>query len=876
MKAGPPLLLSRFLAGCVFVATRWPRLIVLASLLLTVLSAYYAATHLAINTDTTDMIDPDLPFRRTLADLDHSFPHRVDSLLVVIDGETPEQAARARDAMAATLRREDAWFANVFAPGAGAFFRQTGLLYLSMAELEQVTARLADAQPVLGALAADHSLRGLLDLLGDGVDEAVEDGVAPDGLTRFLDEMAAVAERVAAGDTTPMSWRQFLANGVSDFAETRLFIQANPRQDFSRLQPAKAALKKARGLAHAVAQQMGPGVAIGLTGPIALNAEELESVSEGASLAGVVSFLFVSAVLAFGLRSARLTLAAVLLLLMGLSWTAAFALATIGSFNLVSVAFAVLFIGLGVDFAIHFGLRYQEEIDNGAAHDEAVRRTVSSVGLALSLAAPTTALAFYAFVPTAYAGLSQLGLISGTGIFISYLSSLTVLPALLTLMPLKRRTRRRLAVSAHHVGFIERRARPILIATLLVTLAAIAALPHVRFDFDPLRLKDPNSLSVRVVEDLLANSRHSPYAAEIVVADGQAAAAAKLQLKRLDTVEQVVDLASFVPEDQDEKLALIADTALFMTPALMPPAPANPPDAAAQVAAFADFRARLAPMAASPALGADASVAQRLERALAGYMRAMAGQAQPLAPLEQALLSNVPVLLEDLRDALSARPVAIDDLPGDLRRRYEAPDGRWRIEVFPKGDMRDERQLRHFVRDVAALLPQASGHPVQLVRAGDIVVRAMIEATLTAAAAIALLLLVVLRTVRHVALVLLPVLIAGILSAAATVWLGISINFASIIVLPLLIGLGVDSAIHLTARIREGAAAGAAAMLDNSTPKAVLLSALTTIGSFASLALSAHRGTASMGELLTVSISLTLFVTLLALPGLVHWLDPGQ
>lgn len=867
--------LERFLDGCAAMSIRRPRTILALALLLTLFGAYYAAAHLAINTDTTDMIDPDLPFRQTLAELDGSFPHRVDGLLVVIDGATPEQAARARDELAAAMAAEKDVFANVFTPGGGGFFRRTGLLYLSLAELEQVTARLADAQPVLGALAADPSLRGLLDLLGDGADEAVEDGAAPDGLTRFLAEMAAVTARVTAGDGTPMSWRAFLADGVEDFAQTRVFLQANPRQDFTQLRPAKAALKRARDLANAVEAQV-PGATIGFTGSIALNAEEMESVSTGASLAGLASFLFVLLVLALGLRSARLTLAAVLLLMMGLVWTTAFALAAIGSFNLVSVAFAVLFIGLGVDFAIHFGLRYQEEIDRGAGHADAVRQTVSKVGIALSLAAPTTALAFYAFVPTAYAGLSQLGLISGTGIFISYFSSLTVLPALLSLMPLKARPARQGWAPLRHAGFIERHARSILILTAIGSLAALLALPQVRFDFDPLRLKDPDAPSVRLVEDLLAGSVNSPYAAEIIVDGRDAAQAAGERLGALRQVDEVVHLGRFVPKDQEAKLGLINDTALFMTPALMPTAPLPPPAAAAQAAAMADFRARLAAMAQVEGLGDAAAVAQALDRALAGYAQAMAGKATPYAALEQALIANVPVLLADLGDALAATEVHLEDLPADLTRRYQAPDGRWRVEVFPTGDMTDEPQLRGFVEAVTALYPQASGHPVQLVRAGDVVVQSMIQATVTAFAAIAVLLLLVLRGVRQSLLVLLPVVVAGVLSAAATVWLGISINFASIIVLPLLIGLGVDSAIHLTSRGREGVAGGVAAMLDNSTPKAVLLSALTTIGSFASLALSSHAGTASMGELLTVSISLTLIVTLLALPGLVHWLAPRK
>lgn len=864
--------LAGFLGGCAILALRWPKTIVLAALVLTVICAGYAVTHVAVNTDTTDLIDPNLPFRKTLARLDAQFPHRVDGLLVVIDAPTPEQATQARDRMAALLDANDR-FAYVFKPGGGDFFRRHGLLYLSVDELETVTAQLADAQPVLAALAADPSLRGLVDLLSDGVDDAVKDGAASDGLLRFLAEMAAVTQRVTADDDTPMSWRRFLADDVETFAENRLFVQANPKQDFTRLQPAKAALDEARALGRQVEAAM-PGVRVGFTGSIALNAEEMESVSTGASVAGLLSFLFVSLVLGLGLRSLRLTLAAVALLLMGLIWTAAFALAAVGSFNLVSVAFAVLFIGLGVDFAIHFGLRYQEEIDQGAAHAPAVAHTVEHVGIALSLAAPTTALAFYAFVPTAYKGLSELGLISGTGILISYFSSLIVLPALLSLMPLRQRPgRHRGQWPRRHAGFVARHAGAILFTTALASLAALVALPQLRFDFDPLRLKDPAAPSVRLVEDLLANSTNSPYAAELVVPGAAAASEAEARLEPLASVDKVVHLARFVPEKQPQKLDLLADTALFMTPALMPASPLPSPSVDEQAAAMADFRDRLQAMANAPTLAPPAPAqAQRLLAALADYERRQSGAAQPWALLERVLIANVPVLLADLADALAASPVTLADLPADLAARYVGKDGGWRLEVFPAGDMTQVPALQRFVGEVTALFPTASGHPVQLVMAGDVVVGSMIQATATAALAISLLLLMVLRGVRQSLLVLVPVIVAGLLSAAATVWFNISINFASIIVLPLIIGLGVDSAIHLTTRARRGGEAGSDAMLGNSTPRAVLLSALTTIGSFASLAISAHQGTASMGVLLTVSIALTLIVTLLSLPALVEWL----
>jgi hypothetical protein len=175
--------------------------------------------------------------------------------------------------------------------------------------------------------------------------------------------------------------------------------------------------------------------------------------------------------------------------------------------------------------------------------------------------------------------------------------------------------------------------------------------------------------------------------------------------------------------------------------------------------------------------------------------------------------------------------------------------------------------LRRFVTAVRTLAPGATGFPAITLEAGNAVVRAFQQALLLSLTAIVALLLMLLRRKRDALLVVVPLLLAGSLTGAASVLLGIPFNFANVIALPLILGIGVDSGIHMVHRMRTNPPVGGQ-VLQTSTARAVLFSSLTTLSSFGNLALSSHRGMASMGELLSIGIGFTLVCTLIVLPAL--------
>jgi uncharacterized protein len=849
----------RFLVAWVDGVRRYARATVLVALAATVAAVYGVATQLSINTDTEDMLSADLPFRQDSNAHSAAFPQLSDNIVVVIDAATPDLADDSATMLARRLREHPQVFGSVFDPRGEPFFRTNGLLYLDIEELSDLADRLAEAQPFLGTLWRDASLRGLAGMLGLAIDEVTkEKGATPFEIARVLNAIAEVAERQAAGRFGLLSWELLMGTAAEDTNESRRLIVIQPALDYTSLVPAERAMEVLRETARDLALDSEHGVSVRLTGSAALSQEELASVSQGMGLAAALSLILVAVLLVVGLGSPRLAGATVATLLMGLTWTAAFALVAIGSLNLISVAFAVLFIGLSVDFGIHFGLRYREGIDGGAGHKAALEQAASGVGGALTLSAVAAAIGFFSFLPTDYRGLAELGLIAGVGMFIALFANVTVLPALLTLMPLSPKPVHRAPTrSVDRAGS----SRAIAWGALALGLAALALVPAARFDFDPLNLKDPSTESVGTLFDLMEESRTSPYSITVLAPNLDAAATLAGRLSKLDEVDDTATLIDYVPKNQDEKLAVIEDMALFLAPAFTAAPSKTSIDSASRAAAVMTLQGdldRLVRAAKGAPLG---DAAGRLSRALAALIGGGA-----LAELEARLMTLLPGRLRALSNSLDAGPVTIDDLPDSLRRRQVAADGRASVEVYPKENLHQHQALRRFVGAVRAVAPHATGSPVVILEAGNTVVGAFRDAAVLAFVAIAVLLAVLLRRLRDVALVFSPLVLAALLTVAASVLFGLPFNFANVIVLPLLFGLGVANGIHLVLRRRDEG--GVTEVMASSTPRAVVFSALTTIGSFASIALSSHPGTASMGILLTIAITLSLACTLIVLPAL--------
>ncbi|MCL4685762.1 MMPL family transporter [Myxococcota bacterium] len=864
---------GRIAGACIDASQRHARVVVAASLVLAGLALGWAAGHLGVNSNTDDLLSEDLPHRRHHAALTREFGDSGHDLIVVVDGATVTLAHEAARTLSERFAADGARFEKVATPGSGAFFDRNGLLYLDVEELERLADRLARAQPLLAELAREPTLPRLLELLARAVRETEFAAVPADELAAVLERVTEVVASAGDAGALPLAWDDWLlgdasVDGVSA-APRRRVIQVTPRVDFGAFGPAREAVARVAELVREAGLEKVAGVRVRVTGDLALSTEELSRVRGQAAAQGAGSLVAVTILLLIGLRSGRLVLHAVVTLIVGLAWTTGFAALAIGHLNLLSVAFAVLFIGLGIDYGIHFLMRWLELRDAGADVSQALREAGRSVGTSLFLCAVTTSIGFYAFVPTGFVGIAELGVIAGTGMFLSLLATLTLLPALVRLLPPTRGRRGLGAVEIRLPEFPLRHPRAVCAAALLLAIGALFVVPQLRFDSDPLNVRDPGTESVQTMRDLVSGRRPSPWTAELLAPDLAAATRLAARLESLPEVEHAVTLTSFVPARQPEKLAILDDVRLFLGDLTTSSTP--PPVTVGRVErALAQLREaveeRLASHGPTP-IGDDARRLVETAETMMSRFDVSSESASDIIRLEDRLLGDLRGWLVRLDLLLRAEPVTLDTLPASLHARFVAPSGSVRIEGFAREDLSDPGAMERFVAAVLAEEPSATGAAVMIIESARAIENAMIRALGYAFAAITLLLLVLWRSVTDTLLALAPLVFASLVTAAAAVLLGLPINFADVIVLPLLLGIGVDSGVHLIHRFRHQPSAGDP-VLGTSTARAVFFSAGTTLASFGSLGFSTHLGIASLGRLLALGIAIMLIANLIVLPAM--------
>ena len=849
------------IARVVRLSTRHAWLVIAAFLIAALLAGGYVARHIAINTDSGKLLSSSLPWRQQEIKLNALFPQRTDLIVAVIDGTTPERADEAANALAKALAPQTNLFRNVSRPDGGEFFAREGVLFLSVDDLQRNMDELIKAEPFLGTLALDPTLRGILGAISQSLEGVRLKKTTFEDIEPAVSGIADALEKVEQGQHPAFSWRRLISGRAPEPSDLRRFVNIQAVLNYGDLEPGGDATKAVRATIAKLGLTPDWGVTVRLTGSVPLSDEEFSTIADGAALNGLVTIVVVLMILWLALKQTRIILAVLINLAVGLSFTAAAGLAMVGALNLISVAFAVLFIGLGVDFGIQFSVRYRAERFADRDLLEALETTGFGVARPLLLAAASIAAAFYSFLPTAYVGLSELGLIAGTGMIIAFLTTVTLLPALLAVL--------KPTGEAAPVGwvwlapldhFLDRQRNWVVGLTLAAVVLGLPLLRGLSFDFNPLNLRSKQVESVATLLDLMRDPDTSPTTIDILEPNLAAASAMVERLKPLPEVAKVRTLESFVPKDQDEKLAIIDDANFFFANTLNPdpidpaPTPAETLEAINKTAAdLTTTTGDLNTPAASQA------------RDLASALTALA-KAPPATrdEAERVLVTPLMTTLRQVRNLLSAEHVTLDTLPPALKRDWIAPDGEVRIEARPSGDGNDNAVLHRFVDAVRKVAPEASGAPVFIVEAAATIVKAFLQAAVWSLLSIALILFVALRRWQDVALTLVPLLVAILFTLEICVAIGLKLNFANIIALPLLLGVGVAFKIYYVMAWR----AGEHNFLQSSLTRAVFFSACTTATAFGSLWFSHHPGTSSMGKLMALSLVTTLSAAVLFQPAL--------
>ncbi len=789
-------MLQQTIVATVDFCTRHAVQIIGIAVVLGLAAAVYAAGHFAIDADVNKLISKELPWRQREVAFEKSFPPKEETILAVIDAPTSELATQATAAVIQKLSDQKDHFRSILEAGGGPFFQKNGLLFLPTEEVVALTKKLGEAKPVIQTLAQDSNLRGLTTALNYGLIGVRMNQYTLDNFSGTLNMVSDTLDEAIAGRAASFSWRAMLNGRPPTPDERRRFLEIRPVLDYAALMPGKVATDAIR----QAAADLDIGAKLRLTGPVAIADEEYATLEEGAFTNTTVTIVVVLTILWLALRSFGIILAVAISLLVGLSITAAVGLALVGALNLISVAFAVLFIGLGVDFGIQFSVRYRAERHEVDDLHQALVNTASHVGAPLTLAAAATAAGFLSFLPTDYKGLSELGLLAGLGMIIAFLTSITLIPALLTVLrppgEPKEMGFKRLAPLDR---FMERHRIPIIVGTGLVVAAGLPLLYWLQFDFNPLNLRSTKVESVATFLELRSDPAIGASSIFVLAPSMEAAKSDLEKLSKLPEVSSVKTIESFIPDDQQPKLAAIRQLATVLDPVLRPDPNKKPPTDADNVAALKAAVDALK-QSAGTQTGRGATAAKRLADDLA---KIASGDEAMRGRVHAAMIPSLNTALDELRNYLQAQPVTLETLPPEIAREW-----------------------------VRAL--------------GSIII----------------LLWLVLRRFGDVLLTIIPLLMAGVVTMELMVLFGTKLNFANIIALPLLLGVGVAFKIYYIMAWR----AGQTDLLQSSLTRAVMFSALTTATAFGSLWLSSHPGTSSMGKLMALALVTTMAAAVLFQP----------
>jgi hopanoid biosynthesis associated RND transporter like protein HpnN len=858
-------MLKSILERAVSISARKPLTVLFTGLLFALLAASYAATHFEMTTDTGVLISPQTQWRRDDAAITAAFPQLKDAIVVVVDGKTPELAKDAADRITAALGDDHTNFALVRRPDGGAFFDREGLMFGSLEDLRATTGKLIEAQPLLGGLAADPSLRGIANTMATAASGAADgtDAASAARLDQPLLKLDQAVSALLAGKTVWFSWQQLLAPASGDLAPTtRQVILAQPQLRFGDLQPGANSVSAVLNHAAKLRLDAAHGVRIGITGEVPLADEEFGSIQENIGLVGALMAAAMLVTLWFATRSVRCVAAIVATIASGLVITLGIGLAAVGRLNLISVAFIPLFVGLGVDFGIQLSVRFNAERRAPTASlTDAIERAAQALGGPILLAAGAICLALGAFLPTDYTGIAELGIISGLGMIVALALNVTLLPALLMLLkPAPPTSEVGFARAAVVDRWLARNRRGVLLAFVAAMLVSISLLPLVRFDFNFLHMRDPDAPAMRMLRNLMRDPQRTPNTLSVLAPDIATANRLAHELARIPEVHDAITVDSFVPADQPAKLALVQDAALLLDATLNPFDLPPPADDAATIAALRKAASALHHLA-QVRPGGLGPCAQRLAF---NFERLAQATPETRQKAEAMLVPPLNITLDGIRSALQAGNVSRETLPSEITSAWVSRDGRALVQVIPAGDSADNEVLTKFAAAVRQVAPRAVGYPVAAQEGARTVSRAFIEAGVLALAFVCLLLFSVLRSAREVAFTMAPVVLSGFLTLGSCVVIGQPLNFANIIAFPLLFGVGVAFHIYFVMAWREGASD----LLQTSLARAVMFSALATGSAFGALWFSDHPGTASMGLILMISLVWTLICALIFEPAL--------
>jgi len=718
--------------------------------------------------------------------------------------------------------------------------------------------------------------------------QAEDEGQLTQGFTfidGLLDDMAAALkgkekydsrlQTLFFGDGETFDPDGFYRNG------DLLFLMIMPAKDFTTMEVIKKPLGDIR-LAIAETKTEFPGIDAGLTGRPVLAADEITTSDRDMTRATILAIVLVGIMFILFFRSISRPVLAMVSLVMGITWTFGLVAVVFGTLNILSIVFTLILIGASIEYAIHLVARYQEELAESGSIEVSMARALSTSGRANLTSAFTTAAAFLTIMWTDFIALAQLGFIASSGIILCLLSMLVVLPAMIVLRDRRRAPSDLKLVRPfrlEHMGAIYKKPWMPAVASIVISIVIIPFVYRTSFDNNLLNLQAKGLESVRYEHLILEKSSETTWFARAIADSIDESHAKAKALAKLPTVRRVDDVERILPENQDEKIAIVQGLA----PAF-------------QGLVFADASGTVD--AGKLMLGLDllASGISRLQEQAFSSGRVDAVEelgkfgdkvgkvAELLKGADNAELANLGYLqkeffddlhkhLEILAGGMDPKRISITDLPEDLVNRFKSPKGRYALFIYPKGNIWDPESLSKFVDDIRKIDSKSLGTPIEVHESGRLMRRTFARSAVLAFIVICILVWIDFRSIKTTILAVMP-LVVGLAWLAGIMGLfNIPFNMANFFAIPIIIGIGVDFGVHLAHRLKNERSLKAMA---TSTGKGVVLTAATNAVGFGAMMLAAHQGIASLGQIMAIGALCCLAAAMIAMPPLAKFLNFGR
>jgi uncharacterized protein len=876
-----------WLAGMVF---GHRRLFFYPQLALFALCIFYTVKCLQFDTNRSNLVGANKSYHQNFLRFKKEFPTQ-DDLVVVVESENAEKNRQFVERLGAKLEAEPKVFHNVFYKGDLKMLGPKALLFVPDEDLADLGQKLKDFHPFLTQFTRTTNLVSLFNMVCAQFRTAKQETNAEnESLVKVLPALERIITQATASmrrSGTPPSPGITALFNPGEEAQQKIYITFDKGRIYLATCQApdeklnSAAVVRLRQLVEETQTEV-PGLNVGLTGEPVLEMDEMAQSQKDTALAAVVSLVLSALIFIYGYQETGRPVKATLCLIIGLGYTLGFATLAVGHLNILTITFLPILIGLAIDYGVHLISRYEEELRHGKSEEAALTKAMVFTGQGILTGGLTTAGGFLAMGLTHFKGIQEMGIICGGGLVICLIPMMTMLPVLLL--------RGRQNVIDHAKGGLaERRAkieglwlrRPLWTAGVTLALCGAAAtqIHKVYFDYNLLNLQSDGLPAVVYERELIASATKSVLFGAVIATNFQQAAALEQQLTNLSAVASVDSITSFVSGNQRNKLPVVGEIKRDLASIQFGCPDAKPVDVQELSATLYSLRGYLgaavdAVQKDSPSLVPqfnslrDAIEALRKEM-LRGDSNQVAANALKLAEYQQSLFNDVRETFEALRNQDNRAPLGATDLPEALHDRFVGVTGKYLLMVYPKGDIWNRQVQKEFIDQVGKIYPDVTGTPVQLYHYTALLKNSYEEAAWYSLGAIALLVFVHFRSLFCVVLALVPVAIGSLWLGGLMGWLGVPLNPANIMTLPLVIGIGVTNGIHILNRYAEEQTPS---ILARSTGKAVLVSGLTGMAGFGSLILAQHRGIHSLGCVMTVGLATCMLAGLTFLPALLNLL----